>query len=74
VSNIQPGVITVAADTVAALKASPMLLVVVMLNLGFLAASTYYLNKQQDHLAVVMDRVFDRCLPGVDSRHQYGKP
>jgi hypothetical protein len=62
---IQPstGVVGVATETIGALKGSPILIVMVALNIAFIGAATYYLGRQQDNLGKLMDKVFDRCLP-----------
>jgi hypothetical protein len=71
---IQPssGVIGVATETIGALKGSPILVVMVALNIAFIGAGTYYLGRQQDNLGRLMDKVFDRCLPAVDGYRSDG--
>jgi hypothetical protein len=59
------GVTGVATHTIDALKNSPILLVMIILNAAFLGAGSYYLSKQQDDTSQVMIKVFDRCLPDV---------
>ena len=70
---VQPaqGVVGVAAGTVDALRGSPMLLVMVVLNMAFLAAAAYYLRNQQDNAFKLVGAMFDRCLPDV---HPEAKP
>ena len=67
---VQPpqGVIGVAADTVGALRGSPTLLVMVVLNCMFIAAAAYYLRNQQDNAFQLVGRIFDRCLPQAQER------
>jgi hypothetical protein len=64
---VQPsqGVVGVAADTIGALRGSPTLLVMVVLNAIFLAAAAYYLRGQQENSFRLVDKMFDRCLPNV---------
>ena len=77
---VQPaqGVISVAADTIGALRGTPMLLVMVLLNCAFIAAAAYYLHGQQDNAFRLVDKMFDRCLPDVHSeayvRPHYSPP
>lgn len=59
------GITGIASDTVSALKGSPLLLVMVVLNAAFIMAGSYYLSKQQDDTSQVMIKIFDRCLPDV---------
>jgi hypothetical protein len=62
-SDPRTTVTTVASDTVAALKTSPLLLVVVLLNCAFLAVAAYYLRTQQETAFKLVDKLFERCLP-----------
>lgn len=57
-----PGVVAVASDTISALKASPMLLVMVLLNCAFIAAAAWYLRNQQDNAFKLVSTMLDRCL------------
>ena len=57
------GIVTVAGDTVSALKGSPILLVMVILNCVFIAAAAFYLKNQQDNAFKLVDEIFNRCLP-----------
>jgi hypothetical protein len=59
----QRGVVSVATGAVDALRGSPMLLVMVLLNCAFLAAAAYYLRGQQEGAFKLVDKMFDRCLP-----------
>ena len=59
------GVVSVASDTIGALKGTPILLVMVLLNCAFLAVAAYYLRTQQQTAFQLVDKLFDRCLPGV---------
>ena len=59
------GITGIANNTIGALKGSPILLVMVVLNAVFIAAGSYYLSKQQDDTSQVMIKIFDRCLPDV---------
>jgi hypothetical protein len=62
---VQPsqGVVGVATGTIDALRTSPMLLVMVVLNCAFIAAGAYYLRNQQDHAYMLVNAVLERCLP-----------
>jgi hypothetical protein len=60
----QRGVVSVATGAVDALRGTPMLLVMVLLNCAFIAAAAYYLRGQQDNAYRLVDKIFDRCLPG----------
>jgi hypothetical protein len=64
---VQPsqGVVGVAADTIGALRGSPTLLVMVVLNCVFIAGAAYYLRNQQDHAFELVNKLFDRCMPDV---------
>jgi hypothetical protein len=64
---VQPsqGVAGVAEDTVGALRGSPTLLVMVVLNTIFLGAAAYYMRGQQENNFRLVDKMFDRCLPDV---------
>jgi len=64
---VQPaqGAFGVATDTIGALRDSPTLLVMVLLNCAFLAALAYYLHGQQEATYKLVDKMFDRCLPNV---------
>jgi hypothetical protein len=53
----------VATDTIHALRATPILLVMVLLNCGFLGIAAYYLHAQQTSAYQLVDRVLDSCLP-----------
>ena len=57
------GAVNVATDTVSALKGTPILLVMVLLNCAFLAVAAYYLRTQQQTAFTLVGRVLDRCLP-----------
>jgi hypothetical protein len=66
-----PGVVTVASDTISALKTSPLLLVLVLLNAAFILAAAWYLRNQQDHAFALVSKLFDRCLIGpAPPQHQ----
>jgi hypothetical protein len=53
----------VARDTIGALKGTPILLVMVLLNCAFLGVATYYLRAQQATAYELVGKVLDRCLP-----------
>lgn len=53
----------VATSTVSALQRTPVLLVVVLLNVAFLGVAAYYLKIQQDSVTKLVTQMFDRCLP-----------
>ena len=57
------GVVGVATRAVDALRGTPMLLVMVLLNCAFLLAGSYYIRGQQDNAFKLVDKMFDRCLP-----------
>jgi hypothetical protein len=57
-----PGVVGFATDTVGALKSTPMLLVMVLLNCAFIGGAAYYLRTQQDNVYKLVDKMLDRCL------------
>jgi len=59
------GVVGVATGAVDALRGTPMLLVIVLLNCGFLISAALYLRNQQDHAFGLVKTMFDRCLPEV---------
>jgi hypothetical protein len=54
-----------AVNTVDALRSAPVLLVMVLLNCGFLGVAAYYLRIQQQSAFALVGKVLDRCLPGV---------
>jgi ABC-type sulfate transport system permease component len=62
-SDARQGVVKVADDTVGALKTSPVLLVLVLLNLCFVGGAAWYLSTQQQHVASLVEKMLDRCLP-----------
>ena len=66
---IQPsgGMVSVASDTVGALKSTPVLLVLVLLNCTFIGAAAYYFRIQQENVSRLVDKILTRCLP--DGRH-----
>ena len=51
----------VANSTVEALKASPMLLVVVVLNVGMIAALLYVAKTQQQERAFLTQHLIENC-------------
>jgi hypothetical protein len=57
-----PGVIGFAGDTVGALKSTPILLVMVLLNCAFIAGAAFYLRNQQENAYKLVDKMLDRCL------------
>jgi hypothetical protein len=59
------GVVGVATSTVDALRTSPLLLVVVVLNCVMIVAAAWYLRNQQDHAFALVKTMFDRCLPNI---------
>jgi hypothetical protein len=67
-----PGVIGVATNTIDALKGSPVLLVMVLLNMAFITAAAWYLRNQQDKAFALLDTVFERCLPGAPLQKEPG--
>jgi hypothetical protein len=71
-SENQSGITGIANNTIGALKGSPILLVMVVLNAVFIGAGSYYLSKQQDDTSQVMIKIFDRCLPDVHQNAYIG--
>ena len=67
---IQPqgGVVSVASDTIGALRGTPILLVMVLLNCAFIGGAAFYLRIQQDNVYKLVDKMLDRCL---NSRQSY---
>ena len=61
-SDAKGSVTAVASDTIHALKSTPILLVMVLLNCGFLGIAAYYLHVQQASAYQLVDRVLDSCL------------
>jgi hypothetical protein len=61
---IQPsgGVVSVASDTIGALRGTPILLVMVLLNCAFICGAAFYLRIQQDNVYKLVDKMLDRCL------------
>jgi hypothetical protein len=57
-----PGVIGFAGETVGALKSTPILLVMVLLNCTFIGAAAFYFRVQQDNVYKLVDKMLDRCL------------
>jgi hypothetical protein len=57
------GMFGAANRTISALSGTPVLLVMVLLNVAFIGAAAYYLRSQQDHAFTLVDKIFDRCLP-----------
>ena len=62
------GVVGVATGAVDALRGTPMLLVMVLLNCAFLISAAWYLRNQQDHAFGLVKTMFDRCLPEAPPR------
>jgi hypothetical protein len=62
------GVVGVASGAVDALRSSPMLLVMILLNCMFIVAAAYYLRGQQDGIIKLVDKTLDRCLPEAYER------
>jgi hypothetical protein len=57
-----PGVIGFATETMGALRGTPILLVMVLLNCAFIAGAAFYLRIQQDNSYKLVDKMLDRCL------------
>ena len=58
------GVVRVATDVVDAFKTSPVLLLIVLLNMAFAGAAAYYLVTVEDHRSRERDaliRLLDQC-------------
>lgn len=62
-SDIVKPIAGAAAGTVDALRSTPILLVMVLLNCAFLGVATYYLRAQQATAYELVGKVLDRCLP-----------
>jgi hypothetical protein len=52
---------SVASNTVEALKSSPMLLVIVVLNVGMIGSLLYVARTQQEERAILMGHLFNNC-------------
>jgi hypothetical protein len=65
IQNQPSGVFETANRVVGAFAGAPMLLLMVILNLGFIGAAAYYLRNQQDQLTKMVSVIMDRCLPDV---------
>jgi hypothetical protein len=63
-NNGATGVFGTANKTISALTGTPVLLVMVLLNMSFLAVAAYYLRNQQDNAFKLVGNIFDHCLPG----------
>lgn len=71
------GVVGIATGTIDALRTSPILLVMVLLNCAFLGVAAYYLRVQQQSAYTLVGKVLDRCLPKIapdPSSHSYDYP
>jgi hypothetical protein len=55
----------VASETISALKTSPLLLVVVVLNVGMIFALLYVANAQQDERQLLTKYVVESCAKGA---------
>jgi ABC-type amino acid transport system permease subunit len=53
---------SVANSTVSALRSTPTLLLLILLNCIFLAVGGFYLTNQQKHVMSLVHKVFDECL------------
>jgi hypothetical protein len=62
-TDIKPTIVGAAAGTIDALRSTPILLVMVLLNCAFLGVAAYYLRSQQASAFVLVGKVLDRCLP-----------
>jgi hypothetical protein len=73
---VQPpaGVVGVATETIGALRGSPILIVMVVLNCVFIGAAAFYFKTQQENVYRLIDKMFDRCLPDVHPEAYVGKP
>jgi hypothetical protein len=56
------GVVGVATDAIDALRTSPTLLVMVLLNCVFLAVAGWYLRGQQTNAFALVDKMLEHCL------------
>jgi hypothetical protein len=52
-------------ETISALKTSPLLLVVVVLNAGMIAALLYVANVQKDERQVLTKYLIENCAKGA---------
>jgi hypothetical protein len=57
------GVSGVAIDTINALKTSPVLLLIVLLNIAFAGGAAYYLTNIENKRSEYLTMLLDRCLP-----------
>ena len=64
------GVVGIATGTIDALRTSPVLLVMVLLNCAFLGVAAYYLRTQQQSAFTLVQKVLDRCLPDAPPHYQ----
>jgi hypothetical protein len=62
------GVVSVATGAIDALRTSPILLVMVLLNCVFIFCAAYYLRIQQNNVTRLVDKMFDHCLPKSEQR------
>ena len=56
------GVFTTANKAIGALSGTPILLVMVLLNVTFIGAAAYYLRSQQMNVTKLVDKILEHCL------------
>ena len=62
VSDLAGAAVTqLGVETISALKSSPLLLVVVVLNVGMIFALLYVANAQRDERQLLTQRLFEAC-------------
>lgn len=57
------GVTGLAGDAIDALKTSPVLLLIVLLNMAFAGAAAYYLTGIENKRSEATKLILDRCIP-----------
>jgi hypothetical protein len=62
------GVTGVASDVVSALRTSPVLLLIVILNMAFAGSAAYYLTGIENKRSEVIKLMLDRCVPAARDR------
>lgn len=66
-SDVQPpratSIVAVADDVIGALKASPVILLIVLLNCAFAGAASYFMVRLETFRHEAMVTLLDRCIP-----------
>lgn len=63
VSPRNGGVVSVASGVVDALKTSPVILLIVLLNMAFAGGAAYYLATIENKRSEAIKLILDRCIP-----------